>query len=131
VQDSDPNRPRGHILLVEDHGDTASVLLRLLKKDGYEVDHATTVSAAEELASQHQFDLVISDLGLPDGTGLDLMKRLRKRHCFPAIALSGYGMDEDVAASKAAGFAEHFTKPIHPERLRTAIARLVETKPSK
>ena len=128
VEGSAPERTRGRILLVEDHGDTADVLLRILRKNGYAVEHATTVVAAQEAADQDRFDLVISDLGLPDGSGLDLMQRLRARYGFPAIALSGYGMDEDRAASKAAGFAEHFTKPIDPERLQTAIERLVISK---
>ena len=71
------------------------------------------------------FDLVISDVGLPDGSGLDLMSRLRERYSLSGIALSGFGMDEDRAASEAAGFAEHLTKPVDVERLRNAIERLM------
>lgn len=128
VQDAAPQTSRARILLVEDHGDTAHVLLRLLKKNGYDAGHASNICSAEQLAHQQRFDLVISDLGLPDGSGLDLMRRLRDRFGMPGIALSGYGMDEDLAASKAAGFAEHFTKPVDPERLRIAVERLVQSK---
>ena len=98
-----------------------------MERSGYQVGLADSVATAERLADEDRFDLLISDLGLPDGSGLDLMKKLRERHGLSGIALSGYGMDEDRAASKAAGFAEHFTKPIDSERLRLAIARLVDS----
>jgi PAS domain S-box-containing protein len=127
VQDVVPKTARGRVLLVEDHSDTARVLLRLLERSGYEVGYASNVDMAEQLADQKHFDLVISDLGLPDGSGLELMRKLRAKHALPGIALSGYGMDEDRAASKAAGFVEHFTKPVDSERLRMAIARLVNS----
>ena len=125
VQDLTPKTTRARILLVEDHGDTARVLLRLLERSGYDVGHADSLAAAKQLTEHRGFDLIISDLGLPDGSGLDLMRELRERHGLSGIALSGYGMDEDRAASKAAGFVEHFTKPIDPERLRVAVARLI------
>ena len=130
VQDAAPKTARARVLLVEDHGDTAQVLLRLLERSGYEVGYASNVDMAQQLADAKHFDLVISDLGLPDGNGLDLMRQLRAKHALPGIALSGYGMDEDRAASKAAGFAEHFTKPIDSERLRVAVARLVNAAPA-
>jgi len=85
---------------------------------------------AEQLAAHNSFDLLVSDLGLPDGSGLELMSRLRDKYGLTGIALSGYGMDEDRAASKAAGFVEHFIKPIDPERLREAIARQLESAPA-
>ncbi len=116
---------RANILFVEDHGDTARVLSRLLERAGYNVGQAASVSTAEALAASCRFDLVISDLGLPDGSGLDLMSRLREKYNLNGIALSGFGMDEDRAATKAAGFAEHFTKPVDVERLRNAIERLM------
>ncbi|MEY2539517.1 MAG: hypothetical protein QOG67_3257 [Verrucomicrobiota bacterium] len=123
---SDPREAtRARILLVEDHADTAYVLQRMLQKNGYDVGHANNIAAAEQLFAEQSFDLLISDVGLPDGSGLDLMRRLRAKHDLSGIALSGYGMDDDRAASKAAGFAEHFTKPLDAERLRLAIERLV------
>jgi DNA-binding response OmpR family regulator len=87
---------------VEDHGDTAVVMRRLLMARGYAVETAGDVATALKLAEQGSFDLLLSDLGLPDGSGLDLMKSLRERgHIYPAIALSGYGQDQDVKHSLA------------------------------
>jgi DNA-binding response OmpR family regulator len=102
----------------------------MLQNAGYGVAEANTVSGARELAAQRTFNLLISDVGLPDGSGLDLMRDLRGRHSLRGIALSGFGMDDDRAASKEAGFAEHFTKPVDWERLREAIERLTSPTPS-
>ncbi len=125
VQDTTSKATRARILLVEDHDDTARVLHRLLERSGYDVSHANCLAAAKQLTADRKFDLVISDVGLPDGSGLDLMEELRARHGLSGIALSGFGMDEDRAASRAAGFSEHFTKPIDSERLRSAVAQLL------
>jgi CheY-like chemotaxis protein len=73
--------------------------------------------------------LVISDLGLPDGTGLDVMKHIRGRYGVPAIAVSGYGMEEDVRLSKEAGFVEHLVKPVDLPKLQAAIQRVVKAHP--
>lgn len=105
------------ILLVEDHADTALVLQRLLKSRGYLVSHAPRVEDAVATFSGGHFDLLISDLGLPDGTGLDLMKSVQAIRPVPAIALSGFGMEDDTARSKAAGFAVHLTKPVDVDLL--------------
>ncbi len=113
-----------HILLIEDHQDTARVLRRILAKLGYVVEHADTISAARSLAAARHFDLVMSDVGLPDGSGLELMRHLSSTYGLRGIALSGFGTDEDLAASRAAGFSEHLTKPIDLERLQDAISRL-------
>ncbi len=112
------------ILMVEDHEDTARVLRRILVKAGHEVSLANNVTDARALAAEKQFDLVISDVGLPDGSGLDLMDHLSKTYQLHGIALSGFGTDDDLAASRAAGFSEHLTKPVDWERLKSAIVRL-------
>ena len=112
------------ILFVEDHKDTARVLGRILKNAGFEVSHAASLSKARELAAGRRFDLVISDLGLPDGNGLDLMKGLRDSQGLRGIALSGFGTDDDVAASMAAGFVAHLVKPVDWEQLRIEIERI-------
>ena len=112
------------ILLVEDHEDTARVLRRILEKSGHGVSLANNVTDARARAAEKNFDLVISDVGLPDGSGLELMRHLSTTYGFRGIALSGFGTDEDLAASRAAGFAEHLTKPVDWERLQRAIARL-------
>ncbi len=113
------------ILLVEDHGDTARVLQRILEHAGYQVAHATNLAHARELAAEAVFDLVISDVGLPDGSGLDLMRFLQTHHGLAGIALSGFGTVDDLAASAAAGFEEHLTKPVDWPQLRGAIDRLL------
>ena len=112
------------ILLVEDHEDTLQILARLLRKWGYGVTTANSVQNALERASEQRFDLLISDLGLPDGSGRDVMRALKERYHLPAIALSGYGTDEDIRTSLDAGFAEHLTKPVSFQVLRTAVERL-------
>ena len=84
------------VLLVEDHADTLRVMARLVGSLGYEVHVATTVEGALALAEEHRFDLLISDLGLPDGSGYELMRRLNHRRAIKAIALSGYGMEDDM-----------------------------------
>jgi CheY-like chemotaxis protein len=124
-------RGDARILLVEDHEDTARVLRRILEKAGYYVAHANTSAAAVELAGSEAFDLVVSDLGLPDGSGLDLMRTLHARFDLPGIALSGFGTEDDIAASSAAGFAEHLTKPADWPQLRAAIDRLLAAQPAK
>jgi DNA-binding response OmpR family regulator len=118
------------ILFVEDHEDTARVLGRILRNAGFDVTHAATIAEARARTAGKRFDLLISDLGLPDGSGLDLMKTLRDTQRLKGIALSGFGTDEDVAASAAAGFAAHLTKPVDWERLRAEIERLVPPKDS-
>jgi PAS domain S-box-containing protein len=119
------DKPSADILLVEDHEDTARALRRMLENAGYQVGYASTLASARDLAAKRHFQLVISDLGLPDGSGLDLMNQLRHSCQVNGIALSGFGSDGDVAAAKAAGFAEHFTKPVDWERLRHTIRRLL------
>jgi PAS domain S-box-containing protein len=119
-------RDSAEILLVEDHEDTARALRRMLENAGYQVGYASTVASARDLAAKRRFRLVISDLGLPDGSGLDLMSELGDSGELRGIALSGFGADSDVAAAKAAGFAAHFTKPVDWERLRHTIHRLLD-----
>jgi PAS domain S-box-containing protein len=103
------------ILLVEDHADTAEAMADLLSLNGHQVSTAGSVAEALTLAAgaDGAFDFVISDLGLPDGSGLDLMRELSARHGLRGIALSGYGMEEDVRQSLEAGFLKHLTKPVN------------------
>jgi len=105
-------RDRAPILLIEDHGATRSVLTSLLQQRQYQVVATDTVTEALRLAGLQRFEFVVSDLGLPDGNGYDLMKALRQRHGLKGIALSGYGMEQDIARSRDAGFVGHLTKPV-------------------
>jgi signal transduction histidine kinase/ActR/RegA family two-component response regulator len=111
------------ILLVEDHEATAQIIARLLRRAGHEADTAASVASAKSLFDRREFDLVISDLGLPDGNGLDLMRYINERRPTEAIALSGYGMKNDIEASQAAGFREHLIKPVDWPKLEAAVTR--------
>ncbi|CAN5645280.1 hypothetical protein BH09PLA1_BH09PLA1_17920 [soil metagenome] len=114
------------ILLVEDHTDTANMMARLLRANHYQVQTAGNVTDALELASRELFDVVISDLGLPDGTGHDLMRRLLDRSgLIKGIALTGFGMESDLDRSRESGFSEHLTKPVDLHRLEASIQRVV------
>jgi PAS domain S-box-containing protein len=120
------------ILLVEDHADTANVIRHLLMFEGHQVELAGDVATALDALGSSTFDLLISDLGLPDRSGLELMRELRSRgNAMPGIALSGYGQQEDICRSKAAGFAAHLTKPASPDKLAEAIAGAVGPGTSK
>ena len=113
-----------HILLVEDHADTAEALADLLRGRGYQVTIAGSIAEAlgqAEAPEGRRIDLVVSDLGLPDGSGMDLMRELSGRHGLTGIALSGYGMEEDVRKSHEAGFRQHLTKPVDVRALEEAI----------
>jgi PAS domain S-box-containing protein len=111
------------VLLVEDHETTLAVLTRLLRRAGHEVTPASRVAEARERLAEKHFDLLISDLGLPDGTGTDLVRDLDS-HAMPSIALSGYGMDADVRECLEAGFHSHVTKPVDWQRLSATIQQL-------
>jgi CheY-like chemotaxis protein len=121
-----PDNGSLRILLVEDNADTLRVMARLLTRKGHQVTAADGVIAALQAAQRGEFDLVISDLGLPDGNGLDLIRQLHASVAkpIPGIALSGFGMDEDVRRSRDAGFAEHLIKPIDFPSLDQAIRRV-------
>lgn len=112
------------ILLVEDNEDSADALSEALRLEGFDVRLAGSLAAAREAARQ-RFDVLVSDLALPDGSGLDLIAELRKRSAVPAIALSGYGSERDKRTSVAAGFSAHLTKPVTIARLSEAIRELL------
>jgi CheY-like chemotaxis protein len=125
-----PERPQSdagkglRILLVEDHVDTARAMSRLLRSLGHQVETATTVAAALELANKDNFRLIISDIGLPDGTGIDFMRQVRERSNVPAIALTGFGMEDDIMRSREAGFTMHLTKPVNFQRLELIVQQV-------
>ncbi|HYG64091.1 MAG TPA: ATP-binding protein [Thermoanaerobaculia bacterium] len=122
--------PPLHLLLVEDHADTADALAALLRGRGHRVTLAGSLATALERAAAAQLDgepvidLVVSDLGLPDGTGYDLMRELVDRYGLRGIALSGYGMEDDLQKSEEAGFDTHLTKPVSLEALEQAIRQV-------
>ena len=110
------------ILLVEDHDDTGKILRRLLAADGHSVQLAPGVATGLRLAGEGEFDLLICDVSLPDGSGLDLMRTLRQQgSTLPGISLSGYGREQDIARSRESGFATHLTKPASYDVLASTI----------
>jgi signal transduction histidine kinase/CheY-like chemotaxis protein len=112
------------ILLVDDHPDTCAALEKLLTLRGHTVTAAHNMQAALAAASRASFDLLISDVGLPDGNGMELLGHLREKHSIRGIAISGFGMDADIGKSIEAGFSEHLVKPVKLEKLEAAIARV-------
>jgi CheY-like chemotaxis protein len=112
------------LLIVEDHAATRISLMRMMERRGYVVQGAGSLAQARELAATETFDLVLSDLGLPDGSGHELMMELGERTGIPGIALSGFGMETDVSESKLAGFVAHLTKPVTAQALDAAMERI-------
>jgi CheY-like chemotaxis protein len=125
-----PGAPR--ILLVEDHEGVAKACRRLLTSHGYHVVTTPGVDAAFEATEHTTFDVVICDLTLPDGSGIELLSRIRTRCApvgsageLPAIAISGSVYQEDIARSLQGGFAMHLAKPFDEEQLIAAVRKLV------
>lgn len=111
-----------HILLVEDHEPTRVALMNLLLRRQYRVSAAASVGEAQLLAGREKFDLVVSDIGLPDGTGYELMSKLRHDFGLKGIALTGYGMEQDITRGQDAGFIAHLVKPIRIEALEKILS---------
>ncbi len=119
------------ILVVEDEPATLRLLARLLRKLGHEVTTADTIEAGTQAIEDRPVDLIISDIGLPDGSGLELIRRaVRRTGGVPAIALTGYGMEEDVRRSREAGFTAHLTKPIDFTKLEAMIQQVAPIRPA-
>ena len=112
------------ILVVEDHDDTSRIMARLLQGHGHHVSTARGVNTALAVANKEPFDLLISDIGLPDGTGLELMRQIKAIRPIKGIALSGFDSSDDVRQSKDAGFAAHVTKPVDFDKLHQLINQL-------
>lgn len=116
---------RRTILLVDDSHATVEPLARLLRLDGYDVRVACTAAEAIALAAQGPVDLIISDVGLPDRDGTELMREVRTTHHFPGIAVTGHTGDDVARDCRSAGFDRHFAKPIVFDDLRAAISELL------
>ena len=110
------------ILLVEDHRDTAEVVGKLLQLEGHRVDVARTLNDALRQCRAGNFDVALCDLGLPDGSGLELA-RVLKDECPGTrfVALTAHGMPNEVEASAVAGFDAHLLKPVTAESLFAAL----------
>lgn len=119
------------ILLIEDHVDTADVMAQLIRGMGHEVTVAGRVDDALAATQSTTYDLIVSDVGLPDGTGLDFIKAFREHSDAPAVALTGFGTDEDVRRCLAAGFTSHLTKPVNFLQLEQLIENAANVKAEK
>ena len=135
------------MLIVDDHADTLQLLKRLMERLGHTVYTAETIAdaiaviepgAGDDAGRANAngkgagvaLDAIVSDIGLPDGTGHELMRRARAvRPELQGVAVSGYGMDHDVQASRDAGFAAHLVKPIDITRLDATLRELVHQRP--
>jgi PAS domain S-box-containing protein len=116
------------VLLIEDHEDTAEVMAQLIRGLGHDVTVAGRVADALAQTQHAAFDLIVSDVGLPDGTGLDFIGAFRERSQAPAVALTGFGTDEDVRRCLAAGFTSHLTKPVNFGQLEEVIEHAARAK---
>ncbi len=121
---SDAGRYR--VLVVDDHSSTRDTVARLLRKHGHEIHVAGSVVEALQIAARHACDLLVTDLGLPDGSGFELMDEIKRRHGWPGIALSGYGTIEDQQRAAAAGFSACLVKPVDLARLRRTISDVMQ-----
>jgi signal transduction histidine kinase len=116
-----PSHSRVRILLVEDDPDSGPLLLRLLRHSGYDVTLASRLDLALREARRQRIDLLISDLSLPDGNGIDLLREIRARQPVRGICVSGYGSEVDQETTRRAGFERHLVKPVTIQALREAI----------
>ena len=116
------------VILVEYHAHSAEALRRFLSYTGATVYVAPDVASARALAEAIKFDLLVTDIQLPDGTGWELAQKLKSECGVPAIAISGHNTLEDVAHSMRAGFVDHISKPLAPERLAAAMKKAMEAR---
>jgi PAS domain S-box-containing protein len=112
------------ILLVEDHGDTRQTLSRLLSHFGHQIFVADNRQSALEMVQSQKFDVVLSDIGLPDGSGYEVISQAKQKHPVKGVALTGFGTDEDIRRGKEAGFDFHLTKPVDFHELRAVLSQI-------
>lgn len=123
---AEPGQPALRVLLVEDHPATRQAMALMLQRRGLRVTAAGSLAEARRCVAGERFDVLVSDLGLPDGDGCALLAELRAGGLdLPGVAITGYGMEADFARSRAAGFGEHITKPVTIQALERALARLL------
>jgi PAS domain S-box-containing protein len=112
------------ILLVEDHGDTRRTLCRLLKHFGHDISEADCTERALEIVRSKAFDVILSDIGLPDGSGYDVISQAKQKQRLKGVAITGFGTDEDIRRGREAGFDFHLTKPVDFHELRSVLEQV-------
>jgi len=120
---SHPDKPL-RILLVEDHDDTRSTLSRLLTHFGHQISVAASKQVALELIAAKSFDVVLSDIALPDGDGYDVISHAKQKQAVKGVALTGFDRAEDIRRGKQAGFDFHLSKPVDFHELRTVLGQV-------
>jgi CheY-like chemotaxis protein len=116
------------ILVVDDVADVTEMIALFLKHAGFDVTTANSAAAALKMTSHNRFDLIISDIGMPEMNGYDLAESLRKLDAYaetPMVAVTGYSEYDDRGRSLQAGFNAHLTKPINPSQLLAVIGNLL------
>ena len=122
--DKGMSHPSLRILMVDDNRDTLKYFSQMLMQRGHVVSTASNLAMALRVAAETDIELLISDIELPDGSGLELIRKLRSKDPLKGIALSGFGASDDVEQSHSAGFSEHLTKPVEFRHLEDAIERV-------
>ena len=112
------------VLIVDDHAETLRVLSALLGKRGHKVSTAGSLQRALEILEDGRFDVLISDIGLPDGDGHELIRAAKERQALKGIALSGFGREDDRRNSRESGFDYHLTKPIEFQKLESVLREI-------
>ncbi len=112
------------ILVVEDHGDTLQALSRLLSHFGHEISVADGAQNARTILDSKEFDVVLCDIALPDGSGYDLIAEAKRKRPVKAVALSGFAGTDDIERGREAGFDFHLAKPVDFHELRTVLGQI-------
>jgi CheY-like chemotaxis protein len=112
------------ILVVEDHGDTLEALSRLLTHFGHEISVADDAQSARKIIGSKEFDVVLCDIALPDGSGYDVIAEVKRTRPVKAVALTGFGTPDDIERGKEAGFDFHLTKPVDFHELRAVLGKI-------
>lgn len=134
LEEGSTQRPRleksqTRVLVVDDAPDVLEMFGVMLRLSGYEVEVAASAAEALAHASAARFDVIVSDIGMPEMSGYELAKRLREMPGYtetPMIAVTGYAMYKDQAAALESGFNAHLSKPVNPTTLLDLIERLRE-----
>lgn len=112
------------ILVVEDHSETLEALSRLLNHFGHEISVADGAQNAMNMIDSKEFDVVLCDIALPDGSGYDLIAEAKRKRPVKAVALSGFAATEDIERGREAGFDFHLAKPVDFHELRTVLGQI-------
>lgn len=112
------------ILVVEDHNETLEALSRLLNHFGHEISTANNARSALDMISSKEFDVVLCDIGLPDGNGYDVIAEAKRKRTLKAVALSGFAARDDIERGKKAGFDFHLAKPVDFHELRSVLGQI-------